>query len=290
MEILDNVKLAISNFWQDKYKRKRTIIIAIFLAVFLMVVWFIYYLLKPAPTCTDGVKNQNEEQVDCGGVCGKCEKIIAQDLTSQESGFVSSGAVNKYDLYSRVSNPNNIFGSSEFQYEFRVKNSSGQVIATRTGKGFILPGESKYAVQNNVETDKVPDSVEFIISNTNWIEFKDYYEKPQLKIINKQYSPIMSGVGFSEAIGLLKNESPYDFSLISIDVILKDAQDKVIGLNSTEMRTVKSGENRDFKVLWLSRFPGEVMNVEVQAEANIFDSESFSTKHFQSGSQGSSYR
>jgi len=281
-----------NNFLQQRAKKKRAIIIAIFVAIFLSAIFAIYLWLRPAPTCSDGIKNQNETDIDCGGVCpNKCNKIVAENLVSQEQGFVESGLVNKYDLYSRVSNPNNVFGSNKFQYEFKLKDAAGNVIATKLGSDYILPGESKYVTENNIETDKIPASVEFNISNQAWVEFIDYFERPQLKVVNKQYNPISSGVGFSEAIGLLKNESPYDFTLIKLEIILKDANDKVVALNSTEMRTVKSGENRDFRSLWLNRFPGEVMNVEVQAEANIFDSESFIKKHFPTGvSQQSDYR
>ncbi|MFA7209805.1 MAG: hypothetical protein WC120_06060 [Parcubacteria group bacterium] len=292
MEILDNFKQAVNGFWQDKYKRKRTIIIAVFAAIFLLFVFLVYHWTRPVETCADGIKNQNETDIDCGGVCpNKCEKIVAESLVSQESGFVESGAVNRYDLYSRVSNPNNVFGSSNFQYEFRLKDAEGNVIATKQGIGYILPGESKYVVENNIETDKVPSGVEFAITGQSWVEFTNYFERPQLKVVNKQYNPISSGVGFSEATGLLKNESPYDFTLITLEIILKDINDKVIALNSTEMRTVKSGENRDFRSLWLNRFPGEVMDVEVQAEVDIFDEESFIKKNFESGSlQQTDYR
>jgi len=293
MNTWDNLKQSATEFWQDKYKRKRTIIVAVFAAVFLSVFAFVYFITRPAPNCTDGKQNQNEEGVDCGGVCAnRCVKNTTQPLTAIENGFVASGAVNKYDLYSRISNPNNIFGSSSFQYEFKVKDADGQIIATRSGKNYILPGESKYIVENNIETDKVPASVEFNIGDTNWVEFNNSYEKPQLKIVNKQYGPITDGVGFSLAIGLLKNESLFDFSKINLDIILKDSKDNVIGLNSTEMQMVKSGENRDFKALWMNKFPHaeDVINVDVQAEVNVFSLESFSTKYFQSGVQGSSYR
>jgi len=92
-------------------------------------------------------------------------------------------------------------------------------------------------------------------------------------------------------LGLLKNESPFDFSLISLKIILKDSADKVVALNLTEIRTVKSGENRDFRAVWFSRFLGEVLNVEVQAEANVFDSESFTTKNFVPATyRGTDYR
>jgi len=271
----------LNNFLENKYQKKQTIIIAIFLAIFLLFIFVMYSWLRPTQTCSDGKQNQNEEGVDCGGVCGKkCEVKVITEVTVLESGFVPSGVVNSYDVYARIANPNNVFGSSGFQYEFTLKDSAGQIIATKKGSNYMLPGETKYVVENNLVTDQTPDSVEFVATNSTWVEFKDQYEKPRLKVVNKQYNPISSGVGFSEVLGLLKNESPFDFSLISLKIILKDSADKVVALNLTEMRTVKSGENRDFRAVWFSRFLGEVLNVEVQAEANVFDSESFTTKNF----------
>ncbi|KKR21057.1 MAG: hypothetical protein UT50_C0014G0006 [Candidatus Moranbacteria bacterium GW2011_GWA2_39_41] len=276
MEILDK-------FLEDKYQKKRAIIIAIFVAVFLLFVFLLYSWLKPAPSCFDEKKNQNETGVDCGGVCAiKCA-IVAQDLTSQESGFVESGIAGKLDLYARVSNPNSTFGSKKFQYEFKLFDSAGSVVATKKGVSYILPAESKYVVENNVEINGVPSRIEFNILDRDWSEFVDYYERPQLKIVNKTYGQINSGIGFSEAKGLLKNESVFNFNTIRLDIILKDANDSVIALNSTEMNTVKSGENRDFRALWLNRFPGEVMNVEVQAGVNIFESDTFIKQYFVPG-------
>ena len=286
MEIVDNIL-------QDKYQKKRLIIVATFVAVLLIILIFIYSLSKSPATCLDGKKNQNEQGVDCGGICSvKCSNISADDLVVQEKGIVASGAVNKYDLYSYISNPNDLYGSSNFQYQFTIKDADGQVIATRLGSNFILPSENKYIVENNIEIDKAPASVEFNVTNPKWVEFnQNYYEKPQLNIVNKIYTPITSGVGFGSATGLLKNGSPFDFNLIKLNVMLKDINGKIIALNSTEMRTIKSGENRDFRVLWLNRFSGDVMNIEIQAEANIFDSEAFTNKYFQSDQlQGSSYR
>lgn len=291
MQIVDNIKQAAINFWQDKYKRKRTIIVAVFAAIFLSVILFAYEKMKPVPNCFDNVKNQNEEGIDCGGVCAKQCDIKAQDLVVRQAGFVPSGAVNTYDLYAKVSNPNNVFGSSQFSYRFQLKDASGQVIVTKDGKGFILPGETKYIIEAAVQTDGTPASADLAISNETWVQFKDYFESPQLKVVNKEYNQITSGVGFGEADGLLKNGSPYDFANIDIYVLLEDVGNNIIGLNSTSMQTVKSGESRDFKAMWMNRFPGTVSNMEVQADVNIFDSDSFSKQYVQpSQTQGSSYR
>lgn len=270
-----------NNFLQDKTRKKRATIIAIFVAVFLLFIILLYLWLKPAETCSDGKQNQNEIGVDCGGVCvDKCDKIVTQPLVVQESGFVGIGVADRIDLYSRVTNPNNVFGSNKVQYEFIVKDATGNVVATKKGSNYLLPAESKYIIENNIEVSGTPSTIEFNIMDQAWIEFTDYYERPQLKIVNKQYNQISSGVGFAEAKGLLKNESPFNFNLIDLNVILKDSTGNIIALNSTAMNTVKSGENRDFKTLWFNRFPGEVMNVEVQAEVNVFESETFIKQYF----------
>ena len=282
MELLDK-------FLQDKYQKKRAIIIAIFGMIFLVFSLTIYFITRPTATCTDGIQNQNEEGIDCGGVCGKCEKNTAENLVIEEKGFIESGIVGKYDLYAKVKNPNNIYGSNKFRYEFVLKNSTGEVIVTKKGSAYILPGESKYVVGNSIASPNVaPASVDFVLSDQSWVEFKDYFEKPQLKVVNKQYSLISSGVGFSEVTGLLKNESPYDFNLIELEIILRDINGKIVALNSTEMRTVRTGENRDFRSLWMNRFHGDVMNVEVQTEVDVFNSESFIKKSI--NHQSSDYR
>jgi len=100
--------------------------------------------------------------------------------------------------------------------------------------------------------------------------------------VNKNYSTISSGVGFAQATGLLRNKSPFDFNEIIVRVILKDNAGKILALNSTSMETVVSGQERDFRTFWPSKFPGaeNVQDMETQVEVNVFDSEAFVKKYF----------
>jgi hypothetical protein len=263
-------------------KRKRIIIIFVYLVIFISIGWFIYSITRPKETCLDKIKNQNEEDVDCGGVCTPCKHIEAQPLTIGETGVVNSGVADQYDFYSVIINPNNVFGGSKVSYEIHLKDSSGNILAKKEGMTFILPGEKKYIVENNIPSSVSPSSSEIIIKSTEWKHFSDYYKNPELEIVNRNYRTINSGVGFAEVTGLLRNKSPFDFNEIVIRVILKDSAGKVIALNSTSMKTVKTGEERDFRTFWPSRFPEaeSVQNVETQAEVNVFDSEAFVKRYF----------
>jgi len=259
---------------------KRSLIIGIYVLIFALLMLLVYSCVKNKASCIDKIQNQNEEGVDCGGVCPACMNIEAQDIVTKEQGFLNTGQNGNYDLYAKINNPNTQVGSKKFEYEFILYDQSGNQVAQRNGTGFILPSEDKYLVVNNVPSASEPSKMDFRIKSVDWVEFNSYYEKPQLKMINRTYNEIQSGVSFAEAKGLLKNESPYDFNEIKISVVLRDENGKVVALNSTEMKTVKSGEEREFKVSWPNRFSGNVSNIEMQAEVNILDLESFFKRSF----------
>jgi len=260
---------------------KRIIIILIYLLIFAVILTLVYLAVKPKPSCNDGKMNQEEEGVDCGGPCQlKCNPIAQLDIRVDQTGFVDSGIAGKYDIYGKITNPNSVLGSNSFQYEFKIKNSAGAVIDSKTGTSFILPGDSKYIIEGNVNLPEASSQIELSITNTNWIEKNDLYEAPQIKVVYKNYNEVVGGLGFFEATGLLKNESALDFNEIKLKIILTDELGRVVALNSTEMNTVKTWENRDFKVSWPNRFPGSVANMNVQIEVNVFDSAAFVRQYF----------
>ncbi len=259
----------------DKAQRKKIIISSVYLAMLLLIIWGFYAKFRHVPTCEDRIKNQNEEGVDCGGVCQKSCGIVAQELIVGKMGAVPSGIAGKYDFYVQITNPNATFGDKNFSYKLNFKDAGGSVIAARQGSSYILPGERKYIIESNLDAPSAPASFDLNITNSDWVEFNDYYEKPDLQIVNKNYSEVSGGVGFSEASGLLKNKSAFDFDLIKVEIILKDNDGNVLALNSTQMKTVAADEQRDFRISWPNSFPGTVGNMETQVEVNIFNSDTF---------------
>lgn len=258
---------------------KQIIITLVFLAIFSSIGWFVYSRMKPAPDCFDGKQNQNEQGVDCGGLCQKqCEKVFeTQDLVVQEKSFVPGGQ-GKFDVMMRLKNPNNQVGVSSFSYNFKLKGASGNVLAERSGTNFILPVELKYIIETNLETLETPQTVEVTLSDPKREEFFGY-ERPELNIYSREYNLISSGVGYSEAKGLLRNESAFDFSAVKINVVLRSSSGVPLAFNKTEMNTINSGEERDFRILWPVNFPGKVENSEMEAEADVFNSQNFILKY-----------
>lgn len=255
---------------QDPTKTKRILIASIYVTIFVTIGIILYYLAAPDATCTDGKKNQAEKGIDCGGPCSPCKEVkVGKDLNIAEQAFVNGGN-STYDVMLKLQNPNNNIGASDFQYSVALKDSSGNVVSQKDGASFVLPAETKYLLVMGlpVEQGKTPVSLDVKLTDYDWSELKAS-ARPQLNIYSKQLNALPTGVG-NEAEGTVRNESTYDLDKVIINVVLRDERGKVIGLNSTERNNVRSKEDRYFKVTWPYALSGNVANVEMEAQSNIY--------------------
>lgn len=275
--------------------RKRLIIISIYLLIASFFIFLISRRYLVGPTCFDGAQNQDEQGVDCGGVCesvlkdysfgGKCiEKLKAKDIEMKEEDiYVIYGGENKYDLAIKVTNLNELYGAKEFEYVINLKNEAGDIVVTRQGKSFLLPTETKYLLEIGLEsTEKVTSANVFIKSSlVKWVKFIEY-ETPKITIQNQKF-----GLGendpkyYAKVFGLMVNESLFDFNKIDIKIVIKDNRGIPIAVNKTDKRTVEAGKKYEFTLIFPKEFPGgkNMSSVEIQTEVDIFNNDNFMKKY-----------
>lgn len=261
---------------------RRVIIAVVFFFYNALLIWGVYALFfRTSPTCFDNKQNQNEQGIDCGGICTNAciEVITGQDFQVKEVSFVAGGE-NRYDVLATLTNVNESIGSPEFRYTFELKDGSGAVLVSRSGKSTFLPRETKNLIALNLETSGLPVLATLRIEDVAWEKASGYQGEPRISIYQKRYGQVTSGFGFSEAYGLVSNESPYDFRLITIQVILRDKSGKLLALNTHEMRTVTAQESRDFSLIWPTPFPGTVEQVDMEVDADVYHSENFVKQYF----------
>lgn len=266
-------------------RAKQSVIALVYFIIAVLLGIFVYYaFIKAAETCFDSKQNQNETGIDCGGICATTckDNIVGEDLQFTEMAFVP-GENEKYDVLAKVYNPNDVAGASSFVYTVTLKDSAGTVLATRSGRSYILPQENKYLLELNLAAAVVPATVAFTVESVEWSRLSGYQKKPAVNIYQKSYSEISSGVGFGEAKGLLANESSFDFRSIVVRVVLRDSTGKPLAFNSTEIRTVRAGEERDFRLVWPSAFPGAVEKVEMEVDADVYHSDNFIRQYLPGG-------
>lgn len=258
-------------------KRRLKIIIG-YLVLFCVIAFILYIILAPSATCTDKKLNQGEKEIDCGGPCSPCKDIsISQtkNITALEVAFALGGN-NTYDVVAKILNPNDSIGAKTFNYVFTLKNSAGLIIAKREGTSFILPADTKYVAELGLSTEgnAVPASANIEISDPRWEKLSNI-GKPQIGVYNKKVSPITNSDG-NEAEGSIRNESNYDLKKIYITIILRNEKETIIGISTTQRNSVRAKESQLFKVTWPYSLGEDVLNMEVDPQANVFDQQNLS--------------
>ncbi len=261
-------------------KRRRAIIISIYGVMVFALIWFIVDAFRPAPSCSDGKRNQNEIGIDCGGVCKPCPVKISAEPLKIDSAYVVDGVDNRVDAVAQITNPNPLFGAHSVQYVFRLKDKDGAIVAERKGSTFILPSETKYVIELGIRgSDNARIvSADFTITDVVWQSFNSYQE-PRIVVLNKTYSVVHSDTAYSRVTGLIRNESGFDFASIYVNVVLKDQNGVPVAVHRTRLDTIDSGMEREFSLPWPQRFSGDVATVDVDIEANVFDVDNYRRKY-----------
>ena len=107
-----------------RLRKQVSILFVVFLFLALVMTGVYYAFLKPAPTCFDNIKNQDEEEIDCGGTsCIACEIKTLKQVEVTWAQLIPLGQ-NTYDLAAKIKNPNPNFGTTYVNYEFMLYSSS----------------------------------------------------------------------------------------------------------------------------------------------------------------------
>lgn len=149
---------------------KRNTIGFIFIVLFLAIIYSLYSIIKPNATCQDGVKNQLEENIDCGGPCGPCDETFSLEKIKVKKIEWVDTATNKFDTVITIENPNSLFGASTLRYKLKYFDSAGQIIKETTWqKDFILPHQEKYLL---VQEEEVSQNQYYILVHPSYFAFQ----------------------------------------------------------------------------------------------------------------------
>ena len=253
---------------------KQLIIALVFLIILACLASLIYYFKKPEPSCSDGIQNQKEEEIDCGGPCISCElvnieslKVLWATAISNKNGF--------YDLAAEIKNPNQNYGSGSVDYKFKLYDYNDNLVDEYSGTTFILPNQSKYLIKTKIESSNSIYKVDIDFIDIEW-EKPFNYHPPEFAIQQKEYYFLDNeSLGISQAKAILINKTNFDFEKIDIDVLLFDSLNNLIAVNNTEIRTLPVNQERDFIVTWFDEINGQVAFIEIEPETDIFDPDNY---------------
>ncbi|NTW15680.1 MAG: hypothetical protein HGA38_04950 [Candidatus Moranbacteria bacterium] len=235
-----------------------------------------YFALRTPPSCTDGRKNGGETGVDCGGSCGACPEVLAPEaLVIREASVVPGNSASESDAVFKIYNPNDTIGASSVSYDVIFRDTGGSEIGRVSGVDSVLPQETKIVLAIGAAVSGKAVSADIVFRDAKWQRFSGYQERPRLSVYRTRFETVTSGAFYGQAIGTLRNESPYDFRTVTVKVVLRDSSGKPLSVNQTDLNTLLSGDVRDITLPWPSAFPGTVASVEAVADTDFYHQENF---------------
>lgn len=251
-------------------RTKQIIIIMGYALILLAIVLGVYFLfLKPAPTCSDGKLNQDEEQIDCGGPCPSCEIKTLKGIKILWVKALRTSDQN-YDLVAQIENPNQNYGLRSFGYKFSLYDLNNQLIAEKSGSSFILPRGERYLLEFKIPASgSLAKVVLDIDKDIRWERIKDYLP-PEVNVFDKKYEVLKNGTVFSQASANIKNSSRFDYKNVGVSVVVFGSDGEPMAVNSTSLDLLGSGQERYVSVPWFFEILGSAVNLDIESEVNMY--------------------
>lgn len=259
---------------------KQITVAAVLLILFSTAMVLLWRSGAPEPRCDDGILNQDEEGVDCGGVCGACLaepeelRMVATPhlLATEDAGHV--------EAFFRVLNPNPQWGVTELPYTVTIESTENdEVLAVREGLAYVLPLEERLVVEQAIPVEGIFSQmrVRVELGEPTFVEPPEGIRDVELTVLTPTFTRNPDEFHAAEIRGVLRNDSPFSYDAIDIMVVVYDtATDEPVSARRTNMRTLKDNERREFLFTWRDPLPLiGAPRLELEAFTNIFISDNF---------------
>ena len=161
--------------------RKQILYGAFYLLVLVLIGGGIYFtFFKPAPSCYDNIRNQDEVEIDCGGVCSSvCSTVKIKPLEVNGQILTLRPDEKHMSILAQINNPNLDYMAKSFVYNFSLYDSADKIVKSFSGNSFIYSGEAKYILIPNFP-NVVYSRIGFTAENVNWISTLDATAAPNI--------------------------------------------------------------------------------------------------------------
>lgn len=265
---------------------KQLIIAGVYLLIFSgfgWISWQIFY----TPTCEDGLQNQGEEGIDCGGPCQSCEIRHLVDPRVSHERFSIDPEGNATDVAIKLVNPNYDWGLKSYDWQIDFLDSSGNTLpGSLYGKSFLMPGATQWLMQTAKFADgRVADiNFKMATSTFQWNKLRPYVSSSEFVLRDTEFRLLAPpDIGYAELTGFIENKSSFNTKDVEIQAILYDGERKIVAFGRTTIFTLNSGQQRQFRIYWPKPFPSRngVVNFDVLSNINFLADESFLQKYGQ---------
>lgn len=213
------------------------------------------------------------------------EEVVVQDVEEEEKPpedfkveiaevkFIETEKKKVYDVLAKIKNQNTEWGVSELGYKFIFKDENDLVVGEKERKSYILPQQERYLMEIGIETLTAASSVELEI-NLLEVQKLEQFINPQTQFTKKGIDHFVDD-NKSKVSGTLVNDSPFGFDQVDVYIILYDKNNKIKGMNFTNINSFLPDTERHFSVFWPEVLAKGDLTVEIDPNVNVFEAGNF---------------
>lgn len=243
---------------------RRALIIGIILVAVLAVVGIIAFLtLHKAPSCTDGLQNEDERGVDCGG---SCAYLCSADVAAPVISFVRDLRLpnGRTDVIAYLENPNSTAAARAVPFTITLYGPDRVVIAEKQGVVDLPPrgaGATPVYVPNFFSGSQEVAQAFLDIDETGLL-WSRYEDKRLLPVID---DPELEGADAPRVrVGV---ENPHATALRNVRLVVTvfDGEGNAIGASQTVIAELLPGARTEAVFTWNAPFVGTPSVVDVKS-------------------------
>ena len=235
-------------------RRKNNIILtALFVVLVIASVIVLNYFVN-LPSCVDGIQNQDEQGIDCGGICpiacvAKPANVV--EVWSRAFSLTQSEEGNVYAAVAYIENQNPNLYAPNTQFEFVFYDERGNVVNRSSDTVTIMPGR--------ITAIFVP----FVLAGKSTITETSFrfVEEPVFVPFNQELSLSIFGENIQlsanntpSASAVVKNNGSNFIRNMQFVAIVYDTDNNAIAASSTFVDRLSPQEERALPYTWVYPF------------------------------------
>ena len=218
-----------------------------------------YFFLNRPGSCFDGVQNNGELGVDCGGSCARlCPFEVSEVITHWVRVFPArvSGGESVYDAAAFLENPNFDAEVKNVSYTFTLYDAKNVLSGTRKGSTFLAPGDRFVLYENGIPAGSgthAPQRALLEIENLRWERVlksteSDMPARDELVTDGARFESAPAGSA-PKVFATITNRSLRDVRDIEVVAVLSGVDDNVIDASKTTISRLGAGESKTVTLL-----------------------------------------
>lgn len=238
-------------------RRRLAYFLALIIAIALIAASVFFVLFYKAPTCFDGKQNGSERGVDCGG---SCTRLCPADFAAPKIQWAYSQKVvsGVYNSLAYVENPNPSVEATNLDYVFRLYDTSGVLVAERTGSAFVPAGQKLAIFEGGIRTgERIPYRTTFeFTSEPAW---RQGAQLSKLRVVSVDASEGVS----PRAEARVKNEATFTQGPLDAFIVLYDVNGNRVAFSKTVVDSIAAGQTATLSYTWPEAFLKPIVKKEV---------------------------